>query len=220
MLRLGEPVAARIGQARGWLGPTDRGALAGQGPVGRSCPHGSGSGPGGPRHGARQVSGHAAHRAQAQCLRSGDGNTSGLPARTVTGSARVCRAYDTGDLGVGIGPETAGIAAPPPTSTAQAGGSSINLEPGAPIGPVDVITVWSNNVLNPASTSTKRAASSPKIATGPGTLRDDRRNSVRHRSSAGLLRHTRPDATVPPSEQSPFPGAACSPPPVAATPPP
>ena len=218
MLRLGESVAARIGQVRDC--PVDRGALSGQAPVGRSFPHGSGSARGGPRYGARQVSGHAAHWAPAQCLRSGDGNTSGLPARTVTRSARVCGAYDTVDLGVGIGPDTAGIAVPHPTWTAQAGASSIRLEPGAPIGPVDVITVWSNNVLNPASTSTKRAASSPKIATGPGTLRDDQGNSVRHRSSAGLLRHTRPDATVPPSEQSPFPGVACSPPPVAATPPP
>ena len=111
----------------------------------------------GPRHGARQVSGRdPAYWAPAQCLRSGDGNTSGLPARTVTGSAHACRGYDTVDLGVGIGPETADIGVPHPTSTAQAEGSSIKLESGTPIGPVDVITVWPNNVLNPASTSTNR----------------------------------------------------------------
>ena len=106
--------------------------------------------------GARQVSGHAAHRAPAQCLRRGDGSTSGPPARTVTGSARVCRTDDTVDLGVGIGPDNAGNAVPPPTSTAQAGGSFIRLERGAPIGPVDVITAWPSNVLNPTSPSTKR----------------------------------------------------------------
>src|ERR1035437_746507 len=156
MLRLGEPVAARIGHVRGWRGPADRGALCGQGPVGRSFPHGSGSGRGGPRLGARQVGGHAAHRAPAQCLRRGDGNTSGPQAWTVTGSARVCQAYDTVDLGGGIGPETAGIAVRHPPWPAKAGASSIKLEPGAPIGPVDVITVWPNNVLTPASTSTNR----------------------------------------------------------------
>jgi|SRR5664280_166564 len=220
MLRLGEPVAARIGHVRGWRGPADRGAFSGQGPVGRSFPHGSGSGRGGPRLGARQVGGHAAHWAPAQCLRSGDDNTSGLPARTVTGSARGCRAYETVDLGVGIGPETAGIAVPHPSSTAQAGGSSNKLEPGAPIEPVDVITVWLNNVLNPASTSTNRPR--PARKSQPDLKPCAMTNATVFGTAPALVspRHTRPDATMPPSEQSPFLRLPAARPPAAATPPP
>ena len=141
------------------------GALFGHGPVGRSFPYSSGSGRGGPRLVARHVSGHAAHRVPAQCLRRGDGNTSGPPARMVTGSARVCRADDIVDRGVGIGPDNAGNAVPHPTWTGQAGGSFLRQERGAPIGPVDVITVWQSNVLNPTSPSKKRP--SPPRQTEP-----------------------------------------------------
>jgi len=90
----------------------------------------------GPGHGARQVSGaDPAYWAPDQCLRSGDANTSGLPARTVTGSARVCRAYDTVDLGVGIGPATVDIGVPDPTWTAQAQAHPSSWSPVRPLCP-------------------------------------------------------------------------------------